>query len=59
MLCKDCSESLLFGEAQITFYTCEKCGRVQGYITTRGVPKYCPKCSDKYKLCQKCGKKMK
>lgn len=57
MLCKECMDKVHVGEAAITEYVCEKCGRTNLYMFT-DTPKICPACSVKFKICERCGTKI-
>lgn len=55
MKCKKCRNNFEIGGAAITPYTCEKCGNENFFMLTR-TPKICPICSEKYHLCETCGR---
>ena len=38
-----------------TAFKCEKCGEMNMHYNTN-VPKICSKCSEKYNICERCGK---
>lgn len=55
MECKKCRLDRGFAGQGFTQYKCERCGQL-GWHHNTAVPKFCPTCSDKYYICQRCGK---
>ena len=59
MICKECeheSRNMFCGQA-FTDWKCIKCGKTFMHHNT-ATPKVCKECSEKYNLCENCGKEI-
>jgi hypothetical protein len=54
MECRKCRLNKGFAGQGFTHYECEKCGQL-GWHPNTAIPKFCPTCSNKYYICQRCG----
>ena len=59
MICIECKKAearggMFCGQA-FTDWKCEKCGEIYTHHNT-AVPKVCKECSEKYNICEECGR---
>lgn len=57
MLCKKCKDNWIIWWCSFTKYFCEICNNEKTHHMTC-VPKICDECSEKYKKCERCSKKL-
>lgn len=60
MICNECKhESInMFCGQSFTDWKCQVCGKTFTHCNT-ATPKVCKECSEKYNLCEECGKEIK